>query len=327
MEPIDRVLRDLDDPSLADKLAAVPGADLTTLLLDVMRRRAHDISPADVMRQRSNDRFVSPSPVELAALHETEAQMLTAVPENFATVVLSPVTPLGLHAKVADVDQNRLISTIRRTDVAGDPTAGLALEAALRRRELLAGDSKSSQQVDLATIQRVVRAQTFEGSMSWAHFTILGLVSAARARAGLDFEVECLADHAAVLAGCLLAAGADHVTVTVADWTDGRLDAAPGLIAAELAGMPVTILEDPDRERARGYYLEGAFEIDARFGGTTFSAADGGLVDWTQQLVGSRKERLMISGIGVDRVALAREERDSPQPDLDSGPSGLKPEA
>ena len=39
--------------------------------------------------------------------------------------------------------------------------------------------------------------------------------------------------------------------------------------------------------------------------------ADGGLVDWTQHLVGSRKERLMICGIGLDRVALALAEQDA----------------
>jgi hypothetical protein len=39
--------------------------------------------------------------------------------------------------------------------------------------------------------------------------------------------------------------------------------------------------------------------------GQPFEIADGGLVDWTQRLVPSRKERLMISGLGVERLALA----------------------
>jgi len=43
--------------------------------------------------------------------------------------------------------------------------------------------------------------------------------------------------------------------------------------------------------------------------------ADGGHVDWTQQLVASRKERLMISGLGLDRLALAsRGPSAAPQP-------------
>jgi hypothetical protein len=29
---------------------------------------------------------------------------------------------------------------------------------------------------------------------------------------------------------------------------------------------------------------------------------DGGFTDWTAQLVGSRKERLLASGLGIDRL-------------------------
>lgn len=316
MEPVDRVLRDLDDPELAAKLAALPGADLTSLLLDVMRRRADETTPSAVMQQRASDRFVQPSAIPLNDLHETESLLLGALPDHVDTTVLSPVAPMGLHSTVARVDQHRLVSTVRRTDVAGDPTAGLALEAALRRRQLLDDNAKSDERVSLAAMQRVVRAQTFEGAMSYAHFTLLGLATAGRDQGSLLFEIECLADHAAILAGCLLAAGADHVTITASDWTGGDLAAVPAVIADELTGLPVTVLDDPDRTRARGYYVHGAFEMDVRFGGTTFHVADGGLVDWTQQLVGSRKERLMISGIGVDRVAIARTELEQPQPDV-----------
>ena len=40
-----------------------------------------------------------------------------------------------------------------------------------------------------------------------------------------------------------------------------------------------------------------------RFGDDRFDVTDGGFVDWTQRLVGSGNERLMISGIGLDRLA------------------------
>ena len=316
MEPLERVLRHLGDGDLAERLAKLPGSDLTTVLLDVMRRRTGVIRPADVMQQRSGDRFVEPSSIPLTALHRTESLLLGALPDDIDTVTLSPLAPLGLHSSVAQVDQNRLVSTIRRTDVAGDPTAGLALEAARRRRTLLDTDPRTTEHVRLATVQRVVRAQTFEGPMSFAHFGLLGLVTAGRDSGSHFFEIESLADHAAILTGCLLAADADHVTVTFSDWTGGDLAAVPTIIQDELKGLPVTVLEDPDRTRARTYYLQGAFEIDVRFGGATFNAADGGLVDWTQQLLANRKERLAISGIGIDRVAIARTQFEQPQPDV-----------
>ncbi|MFI0799771.1 hypothetical protein [Amycolatopsis lurida] len=37
-----------------------------------------------------------------------------------------------------------------------------------------------------------------------------------------------------------------------------------------------------------------------------FPHGDGGFVDWTQRLVGNRKERTLISGVGVDRLAMVR---------------------
>lgn len=39
--------------------------------------------------------------------------------------------------------------------------------------------------------------------------------------------------------------------------------------------------------------------------GGEFEIGDGGGTDWTQQLLADRKERLVIGGIGVDRLALA----------------------
>ena len=38
--------------------------------------------------------------------------------------------------------------------------------------------------------------------------------------------------------------------------------------------------------------------------GKTIEVGDGGLVDWTQALVGSAKERLMISGLSLERLAV-----------------------
>jgi hypothetical protein len=47
------------------------------------------------------------------------------------------------------------------------------------------------------------------------------------------------------------------------------------------------------------------FKVHAAFGGPELEVGDGGFVTWTGQLLGSRKERLLISGYGIDRIALA----------------------
>jgi len=59
----------------------------------------------------------------------------------------------------------------------------------------------------------------------------------------------------------------------------------------------------PGRLHAVGYYRGISLNIDAELAGTTYSVADGGTVDWTQHLLSDRRERLLVSGIGTERVA------------------------
>ena len=59
----------------------------------------------------------------------------------------------------------------------------------------------------------------------------------------------------------------------------------------------------PGRLHAVGYYRGVSLNVDAELGGETYSVADGGTVDWTQRLLSDRRERLLVSGIGTERVA------------------------
>jgi hypothetical protein len=112
-----------------------------------------------------------------------------------------------------------------------------------------------------------------------------------------------MTEHVRFLSGVLLALGAEKVTVSLTDFSGGRLD---GLLAAvrQVSDAPrVEVVDDPNREDGRRYYEEFAFDISIELAGQTFSVVDGGLVDWGKKLVASRKERMLISGIGVDRLA------------------------
>ena len=60
---------------------------------------------------------------------------------------------------------------------------------------------------------------------------------------------------------------------------------------------------DNAREAGRGYYRELCFKINVWAGdGVGRRVGDGGFTDWTAQLTASNKERLLISGVGIDRV-------------------------
>ena len=219
--------------------------------------------------------------------------------------MLAPVLPLGAHTAVADVDPRNVIATVRGTEVAADPTNGLALEAAVRRARLLATSPRSPEPVRLAASQRVTRAQAFSGPVSFAHFQLLGVVTAGRDTGGRSFERQHLAEHLTVAADALAALGLPRVTIAITCLDEsGRqvLAATRDLLGGSLAAE---VTEAPERASGRAYYRGLCFKVfAARAGDEPLEVADGGFVDWTATLLGNRKERLLISGYGVDRLAI-----------------------
>ncbi len=274
-----RVLRSLGGEEALERLAALPGSDLTSVLLALMRRRAGALSGPDVLRQYRSDRFVAPSAVPFEVLRATEDRLLAALPPAFSVLALAPVAPLGTCSAVAEVDQNNVVSTVRGTEVAADPTNALALEAAVRRQA-------GADDVRLAAVQRVVRAQLFSGEGRFAHFTLFAAVSAGRDRGSLAFERQHFVEHISFLRE---ACGDVEVRVTV---LDPRFEVVRGDLPA-------------DPSRSTGYYRGLCFKV-FRDG---VEIGDGGFVDWTQRLTGNRKERLLISGVGVDRLAVELDQR------------------
>lgn len=292
-----RILRD-HGGDLLDTLRALSAPDLTTLLLAVADGRAGRRTASDLLVQYERDRFTAPGSVDPRALRAVTEIALDTV-AGFDEVAPSPLAPLGLHAVLGGISQNRVVTTMRATEVAADPTNALALEAAVRRRA-------TDDEVRLKAVQRVTRAQAVGGEATFAHFTLLGLVTAARDRGNHDVEVEAVVDHIRQHAAVAAALGLPRCRVAVTEFGGGRratdrvlaaLDATPGIDAGE----------DPDREAGTGYYPSLCFKLHVvTAGGEELEVADGGIVDWTQQLLQNRKERLMISGAGLDRLTLAR---------------------
>jgi hypothetical protein len=297
-----RVLREAGDPALADKLAGLPGSGLTTLLLEVLRRQAGRLTAADVMRRYGTDRFVAPAAVGFGALRRAEDAMLAALPPGFEVLTLAPVLPLGAHSAVAAVDPRKVVATVRGSEVAADPTNGLALEAAVRRRGALRDDPRSAARVRLAAIQRVARAQQVSGPVSFAHFQLLGLVTAGRDTGGHEFERASAAEHLGYAAGGLARAGAARVRIELTRLDDAMPDVT-AVVAAATAGR-AEVADAPQRRSGRGYYTGLCFKVQADFGAGQVEVGDGGFVDWTRKLLGNRKERLLISGYGLDRIAM-----------------------
>lgn len=284
----DSLPRRAADPAVMDLLGAeLSGTDLTTLLLAVMRRRASERTPAEVLRRYREDRFTEPARTPFHSLRRVEDALLSTLPGGVEMVTLPPVVPLGTHSAVATVDQNKVVTTIRGTEVAADPTNGLALEVARRRQALLRENSRSCTAVRFGAFQRVLRAQRFEGAS--AHFSLLGLVSGGRDTGDLAFERAHLTEHLAYLVDALRAAGAREVDV--------RMRVLDPRFAPLAVGLPYEAVEG-----SSGYYTGLTYKVYVDGG---VEVADGGFVDWTRRLLGNNKERLLISGVGLDRVVSA----------------------
>jgi hypothetical protein len=275
-----RIERQAGMPGLAGALAKLAPTDLQSLLMQVYREQAARRDPRTLLAQYGRDASVAPG----RPTHALEGRAMEAA-EQFEPVALAPVSPLGLNGVLGRIDQNNVASTIRGTEVLADPTAALALEAAVRRRTNPGGT------VRLCAVCRVLRLQPFPDEPGFSqHFALLALVTAGRSQPSHGFEIEALREHVAVYRKLL--GPVEHV-VRLTDVPERVLEAVPGAI------------EDPDRTRARGYYDGLLLDIAAtdREGQELLGLADGGLTDWTQRLLSNRKERLFTSGIGLSLLA------------------------
>jgi hypothetical protein len=59
-----------------------------------------------------------------------------------------------------------------------------------------------------------------------------------------------------------------------------------------------------DNKSDNFYYKGLQFTIVTNIKGITHYIGDGGFVDWSERLLGSKKERMIISAIGLDRLLL-----------------------
>jgi hypothetical protein len=171
--------------ALATGLAA---SELWSLLLGVAEQRAAQRSAAQVLQQWEKDRFVCPAYVDQRTLTQLDSHLL-AVASAFEALELSPLAPLGSCSAIALASQNKIVSTLRGTEVVSDPTNLLALESARRLRQ-------NGQTVKLATSHRCVRAQPVPNHPGYAaHFRLFCLTSAGRERKDQALLVESLSEH------------------------------------------------------------------------------------------------------------------------------------
>jgi hypothetical protein len=303
---LDRVTSRLGEPDIVDKLAAdIAPSDLTTLMLAVAERRAARVDSAGVLRRYRSDRFSRPSMVPFAGLREVEDLFIEAVPGEWSWLVPSPLVPFGTHAALGDVSQDWVVTAVRPNEAAADPTVALALEAAVARKD--SSIRRAMRALRLATMQRIVRAQLYASPKAFTHFSIFALATAGRGLPGERFEHEALTEHLAIYVSALTRVSeAIEVVLSTGDDQSGR-KLLETLRDRWQPDAKVRVSEDPRRLPAQRYYRKACFKVHATMGGDRIEIADGGFTDWMSRLLDDRRERLLISGAGLDRPALALE--------------------
>ncbi len=291
---LDRAARGIGGMDIVTRLAGLSGSDFASVMLEVARRRAGRETPASVLRRYRNDRFVRPGGTPWRSGRRAEDLLLGCLPAEVDMVTVAPLVPLGTHSALGTVSQHKVVTALRACEVAADPTNALALEAAVRRAET------GQATVRLAAIQRVTRAQRFPPGWA-AHFSLFAMVTAGAVESGFQFERTALAGHLRfAVAGLRAARLLPQVALTPLSATGERIADA---VAAELAALPTSIVADHGRMAGRGYYRDACFKVSALLDGVPTEIGDGGFTDWTARLLSNQKERLLISGYGLERLA------------------------
>ncbi len=311
---INRIQRQVGDPNLFDVLAnSLSASDLQSLLLEVYAHRTERLTPAAVLKNYQNDKYVKPASSDLMSLMAFDGVAFELADKmGYTPLELSPVAPIGTCSVVATAHQHKIMSTIRNSEVLSDCTNVLALESASRRKEKLKSNPKSSGQIRLCASHRLVRTQPLPDPRFLPHFKIFGLCTAGRDTGSFNFEINSLKEHLTFYLEFMTSENMPYlfknIQVLVTKLQQGAM---ADLIKKEIF-IPlkenyssVSFEFYPERKMGRGYYSGLCFQINAvNKSDDHFMLADGGFTDWTQQYLSNKKERVLISGIGSELVCL-----------------------
>ena len=288
----------VDEAAYAALARGMPASEVWSLLLSVLRERAEHRTARALTEQWERDRFVQLSYIDQRTLIDLDSHLLAAA-ADFEAVELSPLAPLGATSSVALTTQNRVVSTVRGTEVVSDPTNVLALESARRLRE------DPARIVRFCTSHRCVRAQAVPKVPGFAaHFRMFCMSSAAHERKDQAFVTEALLHHIRTHLQAL-----DRLEQHGYRFPNRRVrllateQRAPlaRRIAESIEGVPVAL--EPLEQQ---YYDGLRFMISANsVSGGDIPLIDGGAFNWLHELAANHKLVFVASAIGSQLAAYA----------------------
>nr|WP_295863668.1 hypothetical protein [uncultured Chitinophaga sp.] len=281
-------------PGLLEALGALSGSDLSSLLMEVYRLRAERLSAGTLLQQYQRNAFAQPADTDMVLMLEKELEILRYLgQQGYQPLELSPVGQFGSCAVVGTVSQKKIISAIRHTEVMADATNALTLHMAGIR----SAGGFNSEILRYSTVHRHIRAMRLPGKGYTPHFKVACMVAAGKDTGNYAFERTALKEQLLHIYWLLTVIFAiKQVSVKIIPRSGYKEDT---LIAAMKEGLPMPVTVEPHPEE-NNYYKGLQFKVLVQPAqGPEMEIADGGFTDWTQQLTGNRKERCLISGIGL----------------------------
>ncbi len=292
-------------PQLAGLLAErLSGSELNSLLLEVFDKKTKNIRPAVLLRKYQANRFVQPAGTDMIRSLSLEIRTLEFLRDRcFQPVELSPAAPLGSCSIVGTVSQDKIVSATRDTEFLADATNSLALHIAAIKKS--SKDRAKEQVLRFCTVHRHLRTPKPKEQWHTQHFKIGCLVTAGRDSGNYRFESTGLSEQVSALDGLLREVFQIKRTWVRLQRREGYPDSARLLraVAEQLKkdqrAIDIVIDETPENNN---YYKGIQFKMIVEINGQEREIADGGLVDWTQQLLGNHKERMLIAGFGLQML-------------------------
>lgn len=304
---IDSITGKIRIPNLIDLFVEhLSFGELQSLLIKVFELKAKKKHFKDILNEYNSNRFTRSSDINPIIHRNLELKVFSLLPNDFVTIDLSPLTPLGTSSTLTTVHQNNIVSTIRNVEVAADTTNVLALECANRRNELLKSATKNADTIKLCSSQRVTRGQLFQNKDFSAYFNVIALCSAGKDAGNSIFEMTNLEEHIMFYIKLIeeIVDKNEVNRIVIKFFCYEGLDNHRLIenIKGKLADKRYVHFKiEENSEFGRNYYRRLRFMISViNKSNLEFDYIDGGFTDWTSKLLSNKKERLLTSGIGTD---------------------------
>lgn len=303
---VTKILERIGQPELMRILTEdLTGTELNTVLLDVFAFASSKLSPPQLLNRYQSNRFVKPSDLPVIELKRMEVEVLDLFNRfGFEPIELSPVSVLGSCSVVATADQDKVLTALRGTEVLADATNSIALHICdLKERNKNSSDQPGV--ISFSTVQRHLRTQQIAVKGFTPHFKIGCLVTAGTDRGSFLFEKESLSQHILALKELYLNFyKVDAIRFRFLcrkngyDSSERLAEEVKKFVVTKHPDVAIDVITKPDKEI--DYYKGIQYKVDIQMNGKTYEIGDGGFVDWTQQLLQNKKERMLSTGIGFD---------------------------